>query len=180
MYTDKEVFVRELISNASDALNKLRQLQLMGEADGSLPLEVKVTCDEDAGTISITDTGVGMSKDELVANLGTIARSGSKDFISELGDSSQDAEMGSSIIGRFGVGFYSAFMVSDSLTVFSRKAGTDEGFCWESDGTGNYTIAPAENVSVGTKVVIKLKEQDKQEFGPDYQLRSVYSWRTTS
>jgi TNF receptor-associated protein 1 len=173
LYTDKEVFVRELISNSSDALTKLRQMQVVGEADAALPLEIKIGCDEAAGTITICDTGVGMSKDELVANLGTIARSGSKAFIAELGDGSAEEDVGNSIIGRFGVGFYSAFMVSDQLTVYSRRAGSEEAFCWKSDGLGNYTIAPADNVDVGTKVVIALREKDKKDFGHSFKLRRL-------
>jgi hypothetical protein len=109
LYTDKEVFVRELISNSSDALNKLRSAQVAGEADGALPLEIDISTQPDDGTITITDTGVGMKKEELIQNLGTIARSGSRQFISEMEEEGEEA---SSIIGRFGVGFYSAFMVS--------------------------------------------------------------------
>ena len=125
-----QVFVRELISNSSDALNKLRSAQVAGEADGALPLEIAISTQPDDGTITIADTGIGMTKEELIRNLGTIARSGSKQFVSEMdGADGASEDVASSIIGRFGVGFYSAFMVADELTVYTRSA-TDSDVGW--------------------------------------------------
>ena len=154
LYTDKDVFLRELVSNASDALEKLRHMQAMGAplSEPDIPLQISIRIDKEAKTLIITDTGVGLSKEEMVANLGTIARSGSKAFVSELGggegsavsgDSTSDAEAASSIIGKFGVGFYSAFMVGNKVSVASRPATPGEApFVWESEGSGSYSLSP--------------------------------------
>jgi HSP90 family molecular chaperone len=179
LYTEKEVFIRELVSNASDALNKLRQLQATGVADTGLPLGICISVDEDVGTLTIADSGIGMSKEELMSNLGTIARSGSKAFLSELGEEESGADTKSSIIGRFGVGFYSVFMTSDKVTVYSRSAGTAEegdlgkGWCWSSDGTGSYTLAEAEGCAVGTKVVAHLNAAGKAQFGQKQKVKAL-------
>ncbi len=124
IYTDKEVFLRELISNASDSLEKYRYKQVLGEVNtkGDAPLEIKIDVDADHKTITITDTGIGMTREELISNLGTIARSGSKQFVEKLKESSSTARDGDSIIGQFGVGFYSSFMVSDRVDVDSASA----------------------------------------------------------
>jgi TNF receptor-associated protein 1 len=172
LYTEKEIFVRELISNASDALEKLRQIQLT-EHDGlkgETPLEIHVTTDESANTVTIRDTGVGMTCDELIANLGTIARSGSKAFL----DSAANAENARrNLIGQFGVGFYSAFMVANTVTVYAHSWRQDEpGHVWTSDGTGTYDIAPANDVSRGTTVVVELKEEYR-EFANEWKLRET-------
>lgn len=178
IYTDKDVFIRELISNASDALEKLRHLQSTGVAlqDAELEPQITITTDEKAGTLTIADTGVGMSKDELIDNLGTIARSGSKAFLEQLKDGSSDGQSGdalSGIIGKFGVGFYSAFMVADKVEVFSQSALSNrQGFLWRSDGSGSYEIAEANDVTRGSRIVIHLKDSCK-EFGTKAKVESI-------
>ncbi|MCB1092512.1 MAG: ATP-binding protein, partial [Verrucomicrobiae bacterium] len=140
LYTDKEIFVRELVSNASDALEKLRHLQLTEKEifEPETPLEIRITTDEEAGTITIEDRGIGMSHDELVENLGTIAHSGSKKFMQALSEAGQKE---SSLIGQFGVGFYSAFMVADDVKVYTHSWRPDaEPLAWSSDGQTGYSI----------------------------------------
>jgi len=164
LYTDKEVFIRELISNASDACEKLRFLQgthqLSAVHDEALPLQIKLSCDEGSRQFVIEDTGVGMTHDELVDHLGTIAKSGSLDFL-------QNAESDASkIIGQFGVGFYSTFVVADKVEVFTKTcdvAKGDTGYLWSSDGSGSYEITEVPNVPRGTKIVLTLKD-DAVEF----------------
>jgi TNF receptor-associated protein 1 len=161
LYTDKEIFIRELVSNASDASEKLRHLQLKGEAvhDENLELDIKVSTDDTAGTITIQDFGIGMTHDELVENLGTIAHSGSKAFLKALQESGERNE---NLIGQFGVGFYSVFMVAESVKVFTRSYRPDaDSLCWSSDGSGSYEIEPASGERRGTRIVIKLKEEYK-------------------
>lgn len=160
LYSEKEVFVRELVSNASDALEKLRYLRLtepeaMSAVSAEAPLEIHIGTDKLANTFTIQDTGVGMSHEEVVESLGTIARSGSKEFLQKL--AANDGAAGS-IIGQFGVGFYSAFMVADRVEVFtqSRRAGT-KAVRWSSDGLGQYELSEAEGVQEGTKIVLTLK-----------------------
>ena len=188
LYTDKEVFLRELVSNASDALEKLRHIQATGTITGSsdqesIPLEIRITTDEAANTLTITDTGIGMTKEEMVSNLGTIARSGSKAFVHEMNLKAQGADpndvdpFGEGIIGRFGVGFYSGFMVSDKVDVRSKSAGkvsdnetqitesNDGPIVWESTGTGKYSISDlSEDIRQdrGTSVVLHLKPELSQ------------------
>ncbi|TFJ83558.1 hypothetical protein NSK_004664 [Nannochloropsis salina CCMP1776] len=179
VYTDKEVFLRELISNASDALEKLRHIQVTGEAtvaDASLPLEINITTDEEKGTLTLRDTGLGMTKTELVSNLGTIARSGSKAFVKELkekaGEGSADA---AGIIGQFGVGFYSAFMVGDSVEVTSRSYSPEEpGHTWKSTGSGSYEIGPVEGGAEerGSRITIHLKD-DCKEFSKPARVKEI-------
>jgi molecular chaperone HtpG len=169
LYTDKEIFVRELISNAADALEKLKFLQTSGASvvEPELPLTIIVTTDETAKTITIADTGVGMSEAELVENLGTIAHSGSKAFLEQLKASKDDAHL----IGQFGVGFYSAFMVADQVSVYTRSAKEDgAGLLWTSDGASGYEIEPAEAQSRGTRIVLHLKEE---EFAKEYRIESI-------
>jgi len=169
LYTDKHVFVRELVSNASDALEKLRHKTVAGEvaAGSDAELAINITTDDAAGTITLTDNGIGMEKGELIDNLGTIARSGSKAFMAKLKESKTAGDVGSNIIGQFGVGFYSAFMVSDKVEVFSQSANAGAtAHCWRSAGDGSYTIAPAEGVSRGTKIVIHLKDGCKEFANP--------------
>ena len=162
IYTDKEVFVRELISNASDSLEKLRYLQVMGEnltRVDDAPLEIRVDVDPVKKTITISDNGVGMSKDDLVSNLGTIARSGSKQFVENLTKSGKGSD-GDGIIGQFGVGFYSSFMVADEVTVASLSAKaneSDSGHIWKSDGSGNFSIAGTETQR-GSRITLHMKE----------------------
>jgi molecular chaperone HtpG len=173
LYSNKEIFLRELVSNASDACDKLRfeaidQPDLM---EGAGELHVRVDFDKAARTITISDNGVGLSRDEAVANLGTIARSGTREFFSKLtGDNQKDAQL----IGQFGVGFYSSFIVADKVTVRSRRAGApaEQGIVWESDGQGEFTIAAAEKATRGTDVVLHLRA-DEDEFLSGWKLREV-------
>jgi len=161
LYTDREVFIRELISNASDACEKVRHLQVTGKpiADADKDLEIQIYADEATNTLVIQDSGIGMSKEELIQNLGKIGHSGSGEFLKNLGDNPDRG----AIIGQFGVGFYSAFMVADKVKVYSRSADPNsKGHLWESDGSGTYTIAEADGVARGTKIVIELKEGSSQ------------------
>ncbi len=162
LYTDKEIFVRELVSNASDALEKLRHTQLTEKEifEDDLPLEVCVTTDEAAGTITIEDFGIGMTYDELVENLGTIAHSGSKSFLEALKASGGSND---NLIGQFGVGFYSAFMVAERVDVYTHSWRKDAlGYCWSSEGAGDYTIEEASDYHRGCKIVVKLKDEYKE------------------
>lgn len=172
LYKDKEIFVRELISNASDALEKLRRIQLTEKeiSDDNLELEINVSTDDSSNQITIQDFGVGMNKEELVENLGTIAHSGSKDFMEAL---KSDGEKNDSLIGKFGVGFYSVFMVAEKVQAYTRtwkKEG--DGYCWESDGSGSYTIENSDGQRRGTKLVIKLKD-DFSEFAKEDRIKQI-------
>uniref|UniRef100_A0A8C2ZF48 TNF receptor-associated protein 1 n=1 Tax=Cyclopterus lumpus TaxID=8103 RepID=A0A8C2ZF48_CYCLU len=169
LYSEKEVFIRELISNGSDALEKLRH-KLMTADGETAQMEIHLQTDGAKGTFTIQDTGVGMTQEELVANLGTIARSGSKAFLDALQDK---AEASSTIIGQFGVGFYSAFMVADRVEVYSRSAETDApGYKWSSDGSGVFEIAEAGGVQRGTKIVLHFKD-DCKEFSSEDRVKEV-------
>lgn len=175
LYSDKEVFVRELVSNASDALEKLRYLRLsdseIAQVAGDRSLEIHIGTDKQNRTLTIQDTGVGMTREELIANLGTIARSGSKAFLEKLKD--QNASDTSKIIGQFGVGFYSAFMVADKVEVFTKSFASDaEGLCWTSDGSGTFEISNADGVQPGSKIVIHLKP-DSREFSDENTINRV-------
>ncbi|QOT08324.1 molecular chaperone HtpG [Paenibacillus sp. JNUCC32] len=174
IYTQREIFLRELISNASDAIDKIYYKAL---TDDSLTFNkedyyVKITADKANRTLTIADTGIGMTKEDLENNLGVIAKSGSLAFKSE-----NEAKDGHNIIGQFGVGFYSAFMVADVVTVTSRALGSDEAYKWESEGADGYTITPADKDSVGTEIVLKIKEntEDDQydEYLEEYRLRAI-------
>lgn len=163
LYTDKEIFVRELVSNASDATEKLRHTQVAEKDadifDADLDLEIQVTSDEEAGEITIRDFGIGMTHNELIENLGTIAHSGSKAFLNALKESGERNE---NLIGQFGVGFYSVFMVADSVRVYTRSWQKDsECYCWSSDGSGAYEIEQVEGERRGTRIVLSLKEEYK-------------------
>ncbi|KAM9179067.1 heat shock protein 75 kDa, mitochondrial [Mergus octosetaceus] len=169
LYSEKEVFIRELISNGSDALEKLRH-RLMAEGKALPEMEIHLQTDGGKGTITIQDTGIGMTQEELVSNLGTIARSGSKAFLDAL---QSQAEASSKIIGQFGVGFYSAFMVADKVEVFSQSAEPGSpGYHWSSDGSGMFEIAEASGVRTGTKIIIHLKE-DCKEFANEDRVKEV-------
>lgn len=163
LYTDKEVFIRELISNASDALEKLRHLKLTNKPieDPDKPLEINISVDEKLKTFTIQDSGIGMSKEDLIENIGTIAHSGSKAFAKAL---EKGGDTAANIIGQFGVGFYSVFMVADSVRVYSRSSTPgSKGYCWESSGSsGEYTVSEATGVARGTKIVLQLKESEKE------------------
>lgn len=162
LYTDKDIFLRELISNASDAIDKLRFEALTNpdlQADGEA-LEIRLEPDKDARSLTVHDTGIGMSRDELIANLGTIAKSGTRALLEEVQKQGKSEEVLSELIGRFGVGFYSAFMVADRVTVVTRRAGEDTATQWESTGSGEYTLAPAERDTRGTSITLHLKDVD--------------------
>ncbi|XP_074866460.1 heat shock protein 75 kDa, mitochondrial [Carettochelys insculpta] len=169
LYSEKEVFIRELISNGSDALEKLRH-KLTSEGKVSPEMEIHLQTDSEKGTITIQDTGIGMTQEELISNLGTIARSGSKAFLDAL---QSQAEASSKIIGQFGVGFYSAFMVADKVEVYSQSAQSGSpGYRWSSDGSGTFEIAEASGVRTGTKIIVHLKEECK-EFANEDRVKEV-------
>ena len=181
LYSEREIFVRELVANASDAIEKLRHMQAARSADldpeavDLADMRISISVDKDAGTITIADQGVGMTHDELVANLGTIAASGSKKFIDTL-ESAESSAAKTNIIGQFGVGFYSCFMVSDHVEVFSRSAlSGSKGYIWTSSGNGaSYEIAEADNVAIGTTIVIHLKDADtKAKFADTWQVDKI-------
>ncbi len=171
LYTEKEIFIRELVSNASDALEKLRHLQLTEkEIHDDLPLEINITTDDKAKTVTIQDFGVGMTRAELVENLGTIAHSGSKAFLQALGEG---GAKNPGLIGQFGVGFYSAFMVAKSVKVFTHSWRKDEtGSLWSSDGSGSYEIEESEGQRRGCKIVVELKD-DCAEFASDWRIKEI-------
>ncbi|MEM9478614.1 MAG: molecular chaperone HtpG [Verrucomicrobiota bacterium] len=172
LYTDKEIFVRELVSNAADALEKMRRLQLKENEvfDDNLDLEINITTDDTANTITIADYGIGMTEEELVENLGTIAHSGSKAFVEAL-KSSGDKD--ANLIGQFGVGFYSAFMVSDEVKVYTHSWHKDgKHLCWSSDGKSGYEIEETEGQRRGCRIVIKLRE-DCEEFAKKERIEGI-------
>ncbi len=170
LYSHKEIFLRELISNASDAIDKIRFNSLQNDAlvGEDRDWKIRLAVDPAAGTLTVSDNGVGMDRDQLIDNLGTIARSGTRAFL----DSLKQAEARPELIGQFGVGFYSAFMVADRVTVLSRAAGESGAVRWTSDGLGAFTVEPGERAARGTDVVLHLKEEEK-EFLQPWKLRSV-------
>ncbi|MDE4015004.1 molecular chaperone HtpG [Glaesserella parasuis] len=173
LYSNKEIFLRELISNASDAADKLRFKALsqpeLYEGDGELC--VRISIDEALGTITISDNGIGMSREQVIDHLGTIAKSGTKEFLNALGS---DQAKDSQLIGQFGVGFYSSFIVADKVTVRTRAAGSDasQGVLWESAGEGDYTVADIEKAGRGTDVILHLRD-DEKEFLSEWRLRDI-------
>jgi len=177
IYTHKEIFLREIISNASDAVDKLCYLSLTDSNVGlnRSDFEIRIEADNDSRTLKIIDNGIGMTEKELEANLGTIAKSGSLQFKKDMdsGDKPDDID----IIGQFGVGFYSAFMVSDDVTVKTKAYGSDEAFEWKSSGTEGYTVSPCDKTDTGTEIIIKIKEDSEDEqysrFLDEYQLVSL-------
>jgi molecular chaperone HtpG len=171
LYSHPEIFLRELISNSSDALDKLRHLTLTDDAYKSLPFDPRIDLelDETQQTLSIADTGIGMNEEDLVSHLGTIARSGTKTFLAQL---SADAKKDSNLIGQFGVGFYSAFMVADRVEVVSRKAGDTQAWRWVSDGKSGFDIEPAERAVAGTTILLHFNEEGKQ-YANSYRLQQV-------
>ena len=173
LYSDKDIFLRELISNASDAVDKLRFEALRDESlyEGDSDLKIGVQVDRASRTITITDNGIGMTRDEVIENIGTIASSGTRRFFERLtGDEAKDARL----IGQFGVGFYSAFMVADRVTLLTRRAKTPaaDGVAWESAGTGEYTVETVERAQRGTTVVLHLREGE-DEFLDDHRLKAI-------
>jgi molecular chaperone HtpG len=173
LYSNKEIFLRELVSNASDACDKLRFEALADDSlyDGDSELSIHVDFDEEAKTITISDNGIGMSRQEVIDNVGTIASSGTKKFLEAMsGDQAKDAQM----IGQFGVGFYSSFIVADKVTLETRRAGAsaDEAVRWESDGEGSFELENIEKQTRGTRVILHLKEGEA-EFASPYRLKSI-------
>ena len=174
IYTHKEIFLRELVSNASDSIDKLYYIAL---TDDNITFNkddyyIRIETDEKNRTLTISDTGIGMSKEELEENLGTIAKSGSFDFKSDL-----EHEEDHDIIGQFGVGFYSAFMVADKVTVISKKYGEEDAYKWESEGADGYTVTKSAKDEVGTKIILTLKpnadEENYDEFLSEYTIRRI-------
>jgi len=171
VYSDREIFLRELISNASDACDKLRYAALTDESlktDGA-DFGISIIVDKEAKTITVSDNGIGMDRDDVIANLGTIARSGTANFVDQLtGDSKKDVQL----IGQFGVGFYSVFMVADHVSVTTKKAGDEQAWVWTSAGEGSYEIGEAEKAAQGTDIVLHMKE-DAGEFLEEYRLKTI-------
>ncbi|MFP5410097.1 MAG: molecular chaperone HtpG, partial [Gammaproteobacteria bacterium] len=173
LYSNKDIFLRELISNASDAADKLR---FEGLSDAALyendpELKIRVAFDREARTLTISDNGIGMSRKEVIEHIGTIAKSGTREFFSQLsGDQKKDA----ALIGQFGVGFYSAFIVADRVTLTTRRAGltSEHGVRWESEGAGDYTLETVEKPGRGTEIVLHLREGE-DEFLSDWKIKSV-------
>ena len=171
LYSNKEIVLRELISNASDAADKLRFEALANGAlyENDSELKIRVFFDKEARTVSISDNGIGMSRDEVIANIGTIAKSGTKEFFNALsGDQAKDANL----IGQFGVGFYSAFIIADKVTLTTRRAGAAGAVRWESTGEGDFTLEVADKASRGTEVVLHLREGE-DEFLSDWKLKTI-------
>jgi len=173
LYSNKEIFLRELISNGSDAADKLRFEALSDDAlyEGDADLKIWINVDKDAGTITVRDNGIGMSREEVVENIGTIAKSGSQNFFKALtGDEAKDTQL----IGQFGVGFYSSFIVADKVTLLTRRAGLEpsHGVKWDSSGEGSYSIETVERQTHGTEVILHLRS-DEDEFLSDYRLHSI-------
>jgi molecular chaperone HtpG len=171
LYSDKDIFLRELVSNASDALDKLRFEQLTRTELDASDLHIRIEVDRAQRTLSISDNGIGMTREEVVKNIGTIARSGTREFLSTL-DEAQKKSMPPELIGQFGVGFYSAFMVADRITLVTRRAGQPDATRWESAGDGAYTLADAERERAGTTVTLHLKPDDP-EHPRDYTAEHV-------
>ncbi len=174
LYSHKEVFLRELVSNASDAIDRARYESLtnpeIAEKDGGW--QIRITTDKSANTLTISDNGIGMSKDEIIEALGTIAHSGTKDFLAAL--QTKEVKDNPELIGQFGVGFYSSFMVADKITVISRKAGDNpkKGVRWESIGDGSFTIEDVEKETKGTDIILHLKDEEKK-YLQEWEIRSV-------
>lgn len=177
LYTERDIFVRELVSNAADALEKFRHYSLVEkvEFDAHVPLEITIDCDDKKHILTITDTGIGMSKDELESNLGTIAHSGSSQFLEQLAEAAQKDV---NIIGQFGVGFYSVFMAAKMVRVQSRPASGEEGHEWASDGAGTYTISPCPGLHRGTKIIIELKE-DAHNYASKFTIERIIQQYST-
>lgn len=175
LYSNKEIFLRELVSNASDALDKLKFLALSNDKlyEGDADLKIRLSYDTAAKTITISDNGIGMSRDEVIQNIGTIAKSGTKKFFETL---SQDQAKSSNLIGQFGVGFYSCFIVADKVTLITRRAGdaAESATQWESDGAGEYTLSQTSKPSHGTDVILHLKESETSLLG-SFALKDILS-----
>lgn len=171
LYSNKEIFLRELISNASDALDKLNYLTISDDEFKSIAFEprIDITFDEKKGVLTIADSGIGMSEQELIENLGTIAKSGTKSFLNAL---SGDKKKDSALIGQFGVGFYSAFMVAQKVVVTTKKAAQEQAFSWVSDASGEYEITECKKESHGTQIALYLKD-DEKHFASRWEIESI-------
>jgi molecular chaperone HtpG len=177
LYTRKDIFLRELISNASDALDRLRFESLTNQEllEGSDKFEIRLDVDRSARTLTVSDSGIGMSRDEIVDNIGTIAKSGTAELREKLREAGSGGDI-AELIGQFGVGFYSAFMVADRVKLVTRRAGQPAAYEWESDGSGTYQIREAEKAERGTSVALYLKKPDPETGIEDY----TDSWRLSS
>jgi hypothetical protein len=176
VYSNKDTFLRELVSNASDALDKLR-LEAYQDKDldaDTADLRIELSTDRVARTVTVRDNGIGMTRDEVISLIGTIAKSGTAEFLRKLKESKQQEDL----IGQFGVGFYSSFMVADKVTLVTRRAGTADGVRWESTGEGTYTVEPAEDAPQGTTVTLHLKPEDTEDRLFDYTDKAVLAAAT--
>jgi len=172
LYSNKEIFIRELVSNSSDAIDKLNYLRLTNDnfKDMNFDPKVIITFDEKDKSISIIDNGIGMNEEEIISSIGTIAKSGTKSFVEAM---TGDAKKDSNLIGQFGVGFYSVFMVASKVDVISKKAGEDTAYKWSSDGTGEFDLAPCTKESNGTVIYIKLKDDEVSEFASKHRIKNI-------
>lgn len=174
LYSNKEIFIRELVSNASDAIDKLNYLRLtdekLKESFASWKGEINISFDEKDKSLTIVDNGIGMNEEDMINSIGTIAKSGTKSFVEAL---TGDAKKDSNLIGQFGVGFYSVFMVAEKVDVISKKAGEDTAYKWSSTGTGEFELAPCTKESAGTVIYIKLKDDEVSEFASKYRIKNI-------
>ncbi|MGJ0354141.1 molecular chaperone HtpG [Aliarcobacter cryaerophilus] len=174
LYSNKEIFIRELVSNSSDAIDKLNYLRLtdekLKESFASWKGEINISFDEKDKSLTIVDNGIGMNEEDMINSIGTIAKSGTKSFVEAL---TGDAKKDSNLIGQFGVGFYSVFMVAEKVDVISKKAGEDTAYKWSSTGTGEFDLAPCTKESAGTVIYIKLKDEEVAEFASKYRIKNI-------
>ncbi|MCT7492140.1 molecular chaperone HtpG [Aliarcobacter cryaerophilus] len=174
LYSNKEIFIRELVSNASDAIDKLNYLRLtdekLKESFASWKGEINISFDEKDKSLTIVDNGIGMNEEDMINSIGTIAKSGTKSFVEAL---TGDAKKDSNLIGQFGVGFYSVFMVAEKVDVISKKAGEEIAYKWSSTGTGEFDLAPCTKESAGTVIYIKLKDDEVSEFASKYRIKNI-------
>lgn len=172
LYSNKEIFIRELVSNSSDAIDKLKYLTLTEESLKNLEWtpQINISFDKDDKSLTIADNGIGMDEADLVANIGTIAKSGTKSFVEKL---TGDAKKDSNLIGQFGVGFYSVFMVADYVDVITKKAGSEQAYKWSSDGKGEFEIKPVTKESQGTVIYIKLKDDEVEDFTSKFRIETI-------
>ena len=174
LYSNKEIFIRELVSNASDAIDKLNYLRLtdekLKESFASWKGEINISFDEKDKSLTIVDNGIGMNEEDMINSIGTIAKSGTKSFVEAL---TGDAKKDSNLIGQFGVGFYSVFMVAEKVDVISKKAGVETAYKWSSTGTGEFDLAPCTKESAGTVIYIKLKDDEVSEFASKYRIKNI-------